>query len=244
MGLVRSALVGITRGAITVVRPPTGRQQVREHPSVLRFTQSRVVDRMTAAAALGRPMRRLSACWADRVYSDWRTRPRIRADAGSPMSAETPAAAPFATARQWSVHRHTGKKCRSEQGFREFRQRASPHRPTRPRDHCPVSRRTSRSPRSPAPHHVQGESTEADSRTDPVRRPRAPRFQRGTSQCKRRPQRRGWPHPSDALSVHPPRAARPRGDMERRARGCAPQASWPAWPRPSGSSPRASPAPP
>jgi hypothetical protein len=179
------------------------------------------------------------------MSSDRRTRPRIRGHAGSPISADTPAPAPVATARKRSVRGHTGKKCSAEQGFREFRQRASPHRPTRARDQCPVSRGTSRSPRSPAPHHIQGESNGSATRARiPSRRLRAPPLPERKSQCKRRPRRRGWPHPSDALSVHPPRAVRPGPDMERRVLGCAPQASWPAWPRPSGSWPPASPAPP
>ena len=190
------------------------------------------------------PMRRFSVCWADPLSSDWRTRPPSRARGGSPVSADTPAAGPLAPASRKFVHRHTGKKCCSEQGFREFRQHASPLRPTRPRDQCPVSRRTWRCPPSPGtpshPGRAEGSRPAHGSRKAPRRR----RFQRGLPQCERRPQRRGWPHPSDALSVHPPRAGRPGADMERRARGCAPPASWPAWPRPSDSSPRAWPAPP
>ena len=224
--------------------PATGRQQGREHPSVLRFTQSRVVDRMTAAAALGRPMRRFSACWRTACPPTGGHGPGSGPTRAHRMSAETPAAARFTTARQRSVYRHTGKKCCSEQGFREFRQRASPHRPTRARDQCPVRAGRRALHHRPAPHHVQGESTEADSRTDPVRRPRAPPLPERTSQCKRRPWRRGWPIPrTPSAFILPGRSAR-GADMELtspRLRAAGLLAGVAAA---SGSSPRASPAPP
>ncbi len=188
---------------------------------------------------------------AERLSSDWRTRRAsrsravwIRADAGSPMSADTPAAARFATARQRSVCRHSGKKCRSEQGFREFRQRASPHRPTTSGTNVRFRAGRRALHHRPAPHHVEG-------RVDRSRLAHGSRQAPSGAAASREERRsaRDDPGVEDGPSLErPQRSSSPGGppgtDMERRARGCAPQACWPAWPRPSGSSPRASPAPP
>ena len=127
------------------------------------------------------------------------------------MSAETPAAGPAAPASQRSVHRHTGKKFCSEQGFREFRQRASPHRPTRPRDQCPVSRRTSRSPPSPGtpphPGRVDGSRPAHGSRRGAPRAPPLP--ERTLARAKDDPRVEDGPIPRTPSAFIPPgRSAR------------------------------------